>query len=50
MEKKKYQKPSVTVYDLKQPTRLLVGSYDLGHIPATPGVGGGIGDDENKLA
>lgn len=35
--KKKYMKPSMTAYDVKQPARLLVGSYDLGRIDTIPG-------------
>lgn len=48
--KKKYMKPSMMVYDLKNPTRLLAGSD-----PNAPGYPGGPfgfvpGDDEKKLA
>ncbi|MBP5714821.1 MAG: hypothetical protein J6X07_09010 [Prevotella sp.] len=51
MEKKKYLKPTMKVYDI-QPTKFLLGSNptEFGQLPATPGIGGGIGDDENKLA
>ncbi|MBO7045629.1 MAG: hypothetical protein J6W38_04665 [Prevotella sp.] len=49
MEKKKYVKPSMEVYVLNQPTKLLVGSD-----PNAPGYPGGFGyapgDDEKKLA
>lgn len=47
--KKKYVKPSMEVYELPEPTKLLVGSYNdggLGHIPTIPG----MSDDEKKLA
>jgi len=44
--KKVYQKPSMLVIKLQNPSRLLAGSYDdeLGHIPGQPT------DDMNKLA
>lgn len=52
MEKKKYLKPSMAVYDIKQPTRLLVGSYDLGRIPQSPNIPTipGAVEDEKHLA
>jgi len=44
MEKKKYIKPSMKVYELQHRTMLLAGSYP-GEVYAP-----GIGDDMNKLA
>ena len=50
MEKKKYAKPSMEVYVLNQPTKLLVGSVPTA--PGYPGLPFGYapGDDEKKLA
>lgn len=51
MEKKKYIKPSMEVYELKGMSNLLVGSIpgsdgEGGYIPAIPGTP----DDEKQLA
>jgi hypothetical protein len=44
MEKKKYVKPSMEVYELNQPTQLLVGSGGgMAYLPGQP-------DDEKRLA
>lgn len=39
MEKKKYVKPSMEVYELNQPTKLLVNSdnWNLNYLPTIPG-------------
>ena len=47
MEKKKYVKPSMEVYVLNQPSKLLVGSGgDFNYLPTIPGQP----DDEKHLA
>ena len=44
---KKYIKPSMTVYEIKQPTSLLVGSpTEFGQLPTIPGQP----EDEKHLA
>lgn len=47
MEKKKYVKPSMEVYDIQKPAQLLVGSYSGGGLGYLPGQ---QPDDEKKLA
>ena len=46
--KKKYMKPTMEIYELNQPTRLLVGSGDdyWGQLPTVPGQP----EDEKHLA
>ena len=48
MEKKKYQKPSMKVYQLQQPTRMLVGSPDQGGSSYIPSMN--IREDDKRMA
>lgn len=48
MEKKKYIKPAMQVYELQRPTMILCGSPLPGDIPI--GYASGIGGDEKHLA
>lgn len=42
-KKKKYEKPAMQVYELKQPARLLQTSGDLPSMPGYPGGGNPLG-------
>ena len=46
MEKKKYMKPSMKVYEIGNTTRVLVGSEQFGYTPRIPGQP----TDEKQLA
>ena len=52
MEKKKYLRPSMEVYDLPAPMMLQVGSDNWGRIPQSPNIPTipGQPDDEKHLA